>query len=74
MITNEPTTLSELLSEYIGSKDVLSVDYKELEDNLSINDIEFSKVRGSVRLANKLVLTPQDFIEIKSKFLALQIP
>jgi hypothetical protein len=54
--------LKNRLRSYIHKDDVVNADYKSfvLPDDLDLDDIEFFKVRGNVRLCDQNVLTPKE--------------
>jgi hypothetical protein len=68
------TLLSELLQEFIGDKDVLSIDFKPIDETTTKDQLDFKKVRGSVRLASRRLKTCAEVAEKRNHFVNLQIP
>ena len=66
--------LQNLLLEYTGTKDALSLKYKPIDDDTIIDKLNFSKVKGSVRLMNKKIKTPSQTNKIVEDFLLLELP
>jgi hypothetical protein len=63
--------LKQKLDAKIKSEDILLSDYKDLDENLCLEDINFQKVRGSVRLLLRRIYTPKDAKQLKEKVLAM---
>ena len=68
------TELQDLLFKLTGTRDALSLDYKQIDDKTTLDKLNFSKVRGSVRLINKKVKTPAQTNKIVEDFLSLELP
>lgn len=70
---NIQNDIIKLLQEATGQRDVLSIDYKAVDDTTK-DKIDFTKVRGSVRLMSGKIKTSADVDAMRKRFLALQIP
>ena len=70
---NAQTTIIALLKEATGKSDVLSMEYKNL-DNIRKDRVNFKRVRGSVRLTSGRIKTMADVERMKQAFLSLQLP
>lgn len=68
------TLLTELLKEFIGNKDVLFVDFKPLDETTTKGRLDFQRIRGSVRLARKMIKTYADLSALKKRVAAIRIP
>ena len=66
--------LTELLKEFIGTKDILFVDFKPLDETTTKDRLDFQKIRGSVRLARKMIKTYADLLALKKRVAAIRIP
>jgi len=66
--------LHKLLKEIVGSDDVLNTDYKSVDRDTSYSELDFAKVRGSVRLYIKKVLTPEEADKQIESFLSTKLP
>ena len=73
MEQKKDTLLTELLKEFIGNKDVLFVDFKPRNETTK-NRLDFQKIRGSVRLARKMIKTYADLSMLKKRVAAIKIP
>jgi hypothetical protein len=69
----EKVNMNSLLKEKTGKTNVMSIDFKGVESATQKN-IEFRKVRGSVRLMVNKIKTPQDVAKMVDKFLDLRLP
>lgn len=54
--------LKSRLDQYVNNNNIMTTDFKTstLSKDISEKDINFTNVRGSVRLINRNVLTPND--------------
>lgn len=67
--------LLDLLQEVRGTRDVMSIEYNTITPLTEKASIDFSRVRGSVRLANPdNVLMPKDTEEMIKAYLATPLP
>lgn len=69
----EKKNMNSILKEVTGKSDIMSIDYKGVGSATQQN-IEFRKVRGSVRLIVNKIKTPKDVTKMLEKFLALRLP
>lgn len=63
-----------LLQQILKTKDYLFVDYKDIDENTSIENLNVKKSRGSVRLISRKTKTPSNFSKEVDKFLATPLP
>lgn len=63
--------LDQKLHDSVKSNDILMADYKDLNEDLGLEGLNFQKVRGSVRLLMRRVFTPRDVKALKKKVLSL---
>lgn len=73
MVNTADNTLLTFLEEATGTRDVFSLDFKNL-DNTTREKIDFAKVRGSVRLMSRKIKTAKDVEKLKKQFQTLRIP
>jgi hypothetical protein len=73
-ISPVPSSFEELLMQCTDGKDIMDVDFGALDENMGVEDFDFRKVRGNVRLSQGMLLSPKEEKEIRSNFLKLQIP
>jgi hypothetical protein len=73
MVEQSQNNIITLIKEATGSSDVLSIDFKDL-DNTTRKKIDFTKVRGSVRMMSGKIKTFADVSAMKKQFIALRIP
>lgn len=66
--------LPKILRQIIKSKDLMHEDFKIAGEGDSMSNLNFHNVRGSVRLIDKKVLTPQDIAAMLSKVMAIKLP
>lgn len=67
------TNMTHILKEVTGKSNVMDIDFKGVDDATQKN-IEFRKVRGSVRLMVNKIKTPKDVSNMLDKFLSLRLP
>lgn len=72
-MTTAKDKLLDILARYIGTKDVMNVDFKSIDD-ITYERTNFSKVRGSWRLRGKKLKTPKEVDAIVDKYLHTMIP
>lgn len=65
------TFLEEKIKAEAKSDNILLSDYKDLDENIGPENLNFQKVRGSVRLLLRKVFTPRDAKSLKKKVLSL---
>lgn len=65
------TFLSQKIKAKIKAEDVFLSDFKELDENTGLENLNFQKARGSVRLLLRKVFTPKDAKNLKKKVLSL---
>ncbi len=58
-------------SEEVRLSDVLLSEYKKLDSSINLENINFQKVRGSIRLMLKRVLTPSEIQALKNKVISI---
>lgn len=62
-----------LIQEATGNSDISSIDFKDL-DSTTKDQIDFKRVRGSVRLMSGKIKTLSDVLLMKQAFLARPLP
>ena len=72
-MVQEKHNMDTILQQAIGQSDIMSIDYKGVDDATQEN-IEFRRVRGSVRLMVGKIKTPKDVAIMIKRFFALRIP
>jgi hypothetical protein len=66
--------LTSLLKRFVGENDVMYQDYRPLTATTTFTDLNFQKVRGSVRLLAKRVKLEKDIEAFVKKVLETPIP
>lgn len=61
--------LKNKLEKILNTKNFISADFMKIDDTLTVNNINFHEVRGSVRLIAKNVLTPAEVKKQKERIL-----
>lgn len=59
------------LCELKGTDNILSLDFKPISEKMKFKDINFRRVRGSIRLSNSRILLPNDIAKARKKVLNL---
>ena len=67
------TTIESILSKVTNNSDIISTDFKSIE-NSGKENMDFSKVRGNIRLMSGKIKTPKDVAQMVKSFLSLRLP
>lgn len=63
-----------LVKAFVGTEDIMSVEYIQFDESMGKSSFDLRKVRGSVRLAKEQILTPADEKRLREEFVNMQIP
>ena len=70
-MTDYKERLDDLLFEAYGTRKISEIKLATFDER---DKIDFSKVRGSVRLMNEMVMTPKETAEYIEEVLQLKLP
>jgi hypothetical protein len=64
----------DILEKQTGYRNVMSLEYNDINENTSKDDLDFALTIGNISLMDERVITPVDAAKEKRSFLALQLP
>lgn len=67
-------SLLEEIKAIFGTDDVMSLEFKKIDDNTSRKKLNFKRLRGNIRLIMGKVKLPKDLYKEIDEFLSLEIP
>ena len=66
--------MGNLLKRFVGKRDVLKEEYRQITLETSKEDLKFDKLRGSTRMLDKNVKTEKDFDLFFNKVIETPLP
>jgi len=66
--------MNNFLMKTYGTTDVSNIEFKQIDENTRMEDLDFKKVSGDWRLAQGKVKLPYQITAIVEKFLATPLP